>query len=330
MEEKKHTTLSKAFSRAFGRKTAPDPSEATTKQEDPTALPPNNDHHTVVDTHPTNPAHVADPAAHPAHGTNGTAPLITTGNPNPNTVLPSTQSPDTAYPPESAGVGPHHFHDGANLSRSSTLSRPGGLSDTEGHHNVNNPDGGLNPANVLLSRLTAYHAVVKNLQLYFNEIALVEQDIAKSMHKASTSISIPFKDGQQFMGKGGLQDVCVGVRDSAQARSEQHTAAARVIDETVVKNLRRLKRDIKSKIKGFKNDANLYATRVFKEREWSQEKTANLAKAIGLHEKGGHHQSDMEKTNSDPYLINLGKRLFLPPLSLNCHGTRHHMQRNLA
>jgi hypothetical protein len=171
-----------------------------------------------------------------------------------------------------------------------------------------------------MDRLTAYRGVIKNLQQYFNERAMVEHEMAKAMHKVSTSMVLPFKDGeQQFLGKGGLQDVCVGLRESSQIQSEQHVAGARFVEETIVKNLRRLKQDVKARIKTLKSDANLYATRVFKEREATQDKIGQLAKAIGLHENSGSgsagglgsHQAEMEKMQSDPYLIHLGKSFLL-------------------
>ncbi|KAF9956912.1 hypothetical protein BGZ65_002362 [Modicella reniformis] len=313
MEQKKSSTLGKAFSRAFGRKTAPTPPPLETAKQEvppttsaPTSAP--NKGHIVIDTRPP----VGNTATRepPTLGANGVgAPILTDGHP----TLPFDTA--TVSAPYSAGVAqspPLAFipsRDETNLSRSSTQSRPGaGLSDTEATSNFNNPEGGLNPANILLDRLIAYHAVVKNLQQYFNEIAIVEQSVAKAMHKASTTIVLPFKDGHQFLGKGGLQDVCVGVRESAQARSEQHTAAARFVEEIIVKNIRRLKQDIKVRSKGLRNDSTLCATRVFKEREVSQEKIGNLAKAIGLFENVGGHQSDMERIQSDPYLINLSLR----------------------
>ncbi|KAK3847009.1 MAG: hypothetical protein J3R72DRAFT_362747 [Linnemannia gamsii] len=165
---------------------------------------------------------------------------------------------------------------------------------------------GLNPADILLNRLISYRAIVKNLQQYFTEIAMVEQGTSKAMQRASTLIYVPFRDGHQFVGQGGLQDVCIGVRDSAKTRGEQHAAAGRFVDETIVKNLRRLKQDIKGRVKALKSDASLYSSKVFKERELTQERIGQLAKAIGLFEKvATGYQPDMEKSHSDPYLIHL-------------------------
>ncbi|KAG0364895.1 hypothetical protein BGX24_004411 [Mortierella sp. AD032] len=135
---------------------------------------------------------------------------------------------------------------------------------------------------------------------------MVEQGTSKAMQHASTLIYVPFRDGHQFVGQGGLQDVCIGVRDSAKTRGEQHAAAGRFVDETIVKNLRRLKQDIKGRVKALKSDASLYSSKVFKERELTQERIGQLAKAIGLFEKvAAGYQPDMEKSHSDPYLIHL-------------------------
>ncbi|OAQ32943.1 hypothetical protein K457DRAFT_70022 [Linnemannia elongata AG-77] len=192
-----------------------------------------------------------------------------------------------------------HVRDGTGLSNTSTTSR----------HGLSGEDGeGLNPADILLNRLNAFKGVIKNLQQYFTEIAEVETGVSKAMNKASGVLVVPFKDGQQFLGKGGFQDVCVGLRDSAKTNSEQHASAARFVEETIVKNLRRLKQDIKNKIKALKADTSLYSNKVFKEREATQERIASLAKAIGLFDMSGQHQPDMEKMHSDPYVINISLR----------------------
>jgi len=308
MDEKKKSTLSKAFSRTFNRKSLQSPPsspsalhpQATKKQgvAEPTITP------TPIDTTSTNVVNA---------NAIGNGKSTYDGPLSPNSLV---------SPPESAGVSlvtspiqfvneekeksprrsTMHVRDSTAMSNASTASRLG-MSGSED----NNQDAGLNPADILLGRLVAYKAVIKNLQQYFAEIVVVESGVSKSMHKASTLIAVPFKDGTQFLGMGGLQDVCAGMRDSSKLRSEQHANAARFVEETIVKNLRRLKQDIKNKIKAFKSDANLYSTRVFKERELTQERISNLAKAVGLFEMAGGLQRDMEKWESDPYVINLCK-----------------------
>ncbi|KAF9177668.1 hypothetical protein BGZ51_008468 [Haplosporangium sp. Z 767] len=273
MEEKKKSAFGKAFSRTFSRKSQqPPPAAAPVKP---------------VDTVPSTDA--LAPAANPASPT-----------PNPAPIMTSVSSPESTNAQDDSPMSPQnnamHTRDNTGLSNSSSMSR---------HGHAGEDGEGLNPADILLNRLAAFKGVIKNLQVYFAEVAEVETSVSKALNKASGVIVVPFKDGQQFLGKGGLQDVCTGIRDSAKTRSDQHANAARFVEETIVKNLRRLKQDIKGKIKAHKADAHLYSNKVFKEREITQERIADLAKAIALFDMSGQHQSDMEKMHSDPYVINL-------------------------
>ncbi|KAF9947216.1 hypothetical protein BGZ72_010786 [Mortierella alpina] len=201
-----------------------------------------------------------------------------------------------------------HLRYSTAMSNTSTSSQIG-LSSPEDNANTNSYEGGLNPADILLNRLLAYKAIVKNLQQYFSEIAQVEAGTARAMHKASSLIVVPFKDGQhQFLSTGGLLDVCVSLRDSAKTRGEQHANAAAFVEAMVVKNLRRLKRGIKDRIKALKSDAILYCTKVFREREATLEKIESLSKAIGFAEMARLHPPDSDKAHADPYVINLALR----------------------
>ncbi|KAG0057391.1 hypothetical protein BGZ83_010850 [Gryganskiella cystojenkinii] len=311
MEEKKKSTLGKAFSRTFSRNKDPKTASATVitpsapvaaaapvKQTSadlaaptsttnngilsPISIPTPNMTSSISPPHSTVTSPIQQESHHVAHNGNGHNGVVQVA-------------------PQSPKVNTMHVRDSTALSNSSSIGSRTGLEGTEGV----GADGGLNPADILLNRLVAFRGVVKNLQQYFTEVAAVETGVSKAMHKASGVITVPFKDGQQFLGKGGLQDVCSGIRDSAKTRSDQHASAARFVEETVVKNLRRLKQDIKAKIKALKADTNLYSNRVFKERELTQERIASLAKAIGLFDMAGQHQPDMEKMQSDPYVINL-------------------------
>jgi len=296
MEEKKKSTIGKAFSRTFSRKpTAP----AAAPAPAPTAVAAAP---VKADVAPISTSHngILSPISIPT-------PNMTSISPPDFTNVSRVTSPthDNGMVPQSPQNHSMHVRDSTGLSNSSSSGSRTGLEEGVA------ADGGLNPADILLNRLVAFRAVVKNLQQYFTEVAQVEVGVSKAMHKASSVITVPFKDGQQFLGKGGLQDVCTGIRDSAKTRSDQHASAARFVEETVVKNLRRLKQDIKAKIKALKADTNLYSNRVFKERELTQERIASLAKAIGLFDMSGQHQPDMEKVQLDPYVINLGKFFFL-------------------
>ncbi|KAG0011241.1 hypothetical protein BGZ80_000827 [Entomortierella chlamydospora] len=331
MDLKKKSTLSKAFSR-FRRKSASQPDSnspptaalesnsaeaapssqpavapssepAVAPSSEPPALP---EKHITIDTKPTNlPAANDNGMSHLDDGHNivtpPVSPLTSSMHPHVNTGMSHlSDSHNTVTPPISPLSSSMHPHENTAMSSESSTSNQV-LSSTEG----NNQEEGLNPADLLLSRLTAYRLVLKDLQKYFTEIVSIENGIAKAMHKASNTIVVPFKDGTQFMGKGGFQDVCIAIHNSTRVRGDQRASAARFVDETIVTSFRRLKKDIKAKIKNLKSDTNLYETRVYKEREATQERIGSLAKAIGLFENSGGHQLDMEKSHSDPYLLNL-------------------------
>jgi hypothetical protein len=317
------STIGKAFSRHFGRKSStPATKPATTVTASPPASPQpaaaavHPQKQVFIDTHPNSLASKGHDNGY-SSGNGGQNDLLSPVSIPSPTLQATISPPDSAVPfsPENPTAPPVHFATNVNGNGDAmsprmthtTHTRESTVMSTTSNEGDTMPisgNEGINPADILLNRLNSYRAIVKNLQQYFIEIAMVEQGTSKAMQRASTLIYVPFKDGHQFVGQGGLQDVCIGVRDSAKTRSEQHAAAARFVDETIVKNLRRLKQDIKSRVKALKADSNLYNMKVFKEREASQERIGQLAKAIGLLEKvGGGHHTDI---HSDPYLIHLG------------------------
>lgn len=213
-----------------------------------------------------------------------------------------------------------HARDATAMTNASTVSRiSAGLSSPTSFSSLGDSSSssssagdtgyGQNPADILQTRMHAYRSVVKNLQQFFAEVAAVEAGTSRAWSKAASVLVVPFKDGHQFLGKGGVQDVCAGLRDSAKRRGEQHAGAARFVEETVVERLRRLKQDLKGKIRAIRMDTNLYNNRVFRERELTQEKVGGLARAIGLYEKAAGYQAE-ENMRLDPYLVNLGKSAF--------------------
>ncbi|KAK3823503.1 MAG: hypothetical protein J3Q66DRAFT_332046 [Benniella sp.] len=289
MEEKKKSTLGKAFARTFSRKT---PSKTAEPAPAAAAPVPVADAPAAGATPaPEKPVESVVPeASPPSSAASSVSPIAI---PDATPASPAAQTHDGS--PKSPISHSAHVREGTALTNASATS----------HHGLGEDGEGLNPADILLNRLNAFRGVIKNLQQYFTDIAHVETTMSKSMNKTSTLITIPFKDGQQFLGTGGLQDVCIGIRDSTKTRSDQHASAARFVEETIVKNLRKLKQDIKARVKTLKADSTLYSNKVFKEREATQEKIASLAKAIGLYDMSGQHHHDMEKASSDPFVINL-------------------------
>ncbi|KAG0074274.1 hypothetical protein BGZ92_003468, partial [Podila epicladia] len=202
------------------------------------------------------------PDVHFATNTNASKPIqATTRQELPSQLLPP-------LPFETV----RHTRDATAMTNTSTVSRiSAGLSsptsfassgDSPFSFSAEGDTGyGQNPADILQTRMHAYRSVIKNLQQFFAEVAAVETGTSRAWSKAASVLVVPFKDGHQFLGKGGLQDVCAGLRDSAKLRGEQHAGVARFVEETVVKHLRRLKQDLKGKIRAIRMDTNLYNNR---------------------------------------------------------------------
>ncbi|KAF9436467.1 hypothetical protein BGZ76_003898 [Entomortierella beljakovae] len=339
MDTKRKSTLGRAFALFKSKsssQTQPQPTDTSPANQDNNSseiTAPSK--HVVIDTNPTN---LQGGKSTPSHDANEISDSCV-NNMDSKTELsdqpisPGIHSPEVAYISSPESTGPSQFASSTHNTNDSQhntnkISPPGSPVFSSTHFRENTgmtnqssstfqglsssedggPEGGINPADILLNRLAAYRLVVKNLQLYFTDIAQVEGSISKAMQKSSNMIVVPFKDGSQFLGKGGLQDVCTGVRESTKTRGDQHAAEARFVEETIVKRIRRLKQDIKGRIKSLKSDTDLYESKVFKEREATQELIGTLAKAVGLFENIGGHQSDMENAQSDPYLINISLR----------------------
>ncbi|KAF9573812.1 hypothetical protein EC968_007883 [Mortierella alpina] len=290
--EYKRRSIGKAFSRTFSRKGTAYAPQTPSKD-------------TMVDARPTiNTTHLAPSAS--STMTSNSSPG-SANNSDPSSPTHAANKRTTALrPPQDISKHLRYSTAMSNTSTSSQIGHSSSEDNTNSSNHNNSYEGGLNPADILLSRLLAYKAIVKNLQHYFSEIAQVEAGTARAMQKASGLIVVPFKDGQhQFLSTGGLLDVCVSLRDSAKTRGEQHANAAAFVEAMVVKNLRRLKRGVKDRIKALKSDAILYCTKVFREREATLEKIEDLTKAISFAELARLHPPDNDRTHVDPYVINL-------------------------
>ncbi|CAO3565486.1 unnamed protein product [Mortierella alpina] len=298
--EYKRRSIGNALSRTFSRK-------STAYQPQ---TPPKN---TLVDARPTiNTTHLTPSASSTMTTTSSPGSATNSGSDSP-THAPNERSAALRPPRDTS----KHLRYSTAMSNTRTSSQTG-LSSPEDNANSYSYEGGLNPADILLNRLLAYKAIVKNLQHYFSEIAQVEAGTSRAMLKASGLIVVPFKGGQhQFLSTGGLFDVCVSLRDAAKTRGEQHANAAAFVEAMVVKNLRRLKRGIKDRIKALKSDAILYCTKVFREREATLEKIEALTKAIALADLARLHPPDSDKMHADPYVISLGEWLLSVEICAN-------------
>ncbi|KAH6901386.1 hypothetical protein BKA70DRAFT_1310490, partial [Coprinopsis sp. MPI-PUGE-AT-0042] len=115
----------------------------------------------------------------------------------------------------------------------------------------------------------SWKAIVKQLCMYFEGIADIENNTAKEMMKLSGLIQVPFRSGNQFLGEGGLQDVYYSIRDKSKTIADQHANLGRTIDSSIVQHLQKLLVEIKAHIRNVQNDTGKLASSVAHERTTS-------------------------------------------------------------
>ncbi|TFK21233.1 hypothetical protein FA15DRAFT_624186 [Coprinopsis marcescibilis] len=177
-------------------------------------------------------------------------------------------------------------HHQGNLSRatSRTSARPlSTLSKSQSLIKKNIEVQDLRPADVLIERFVAWKAIVKQLTMYFEGIADIENNTAKELAKLAGVIQVPFKSGNQFLGEGGLQDVYYGIRDKTRTISDQHANLGRTIDSSIVQHLQKLLAEIKAHIRNVQNDTGKLAAGVAKEREMSTRLVGELANSVSMY-----------------------------------------------
>ncbi|KAF8149178.1 hypothetical protein B0H34DRAFT_667829 [Crassisporium funariophilum] len=192
-------------------------------------------------------------------------------------------------------------HEPATLSRAtsrasarSTMSRNQSLI----KKNIELQD--LQPADVLIERFVAWKAIVKQLTMYFQGIADIENNTAKEMTKLSGIIQVPFRAGNQFLGEGGLQDVFYSLRDKTRIIADQHAQLGRTVDSSIVQHLQKLGAEIRAHIKNVQNDTGKLATSVAKERELSTKLVGELANDVSTFKNTPMNLA----ARNDPYLAN--------------------------
>jgi len=158
----------------------------------------------------------------------------------------------------------------------------------------------LRPSDILLNRFVAWKSLINQLIQYFEGIADIENNTATTLLKLGGVIQVPFREGNQFMGEGGLQDVYYKLRDGARAVADTHASLGRTVDSSIVQHLIKLKSEVKAHIRNIQQDTGKLAVAVAKERELSVKAIADLSKAITVSKNTPMKVSVRE----DPYVNN--------------------------
>ncbi|GAA6022383.1 hypothetical protein JCM10207_004747 [Rhodosporidiobolus poonsookiae] len=159
----------------------------------------------------------------------------------------------------------------------------------------------LRPSDILIERFTAWKRLVKNLITYFEGIADIEANTAKELARLGGVIQVPFREGNQFLGEGGVQDIFYGVRERTRVIADHHANLAKTVEGSIVQHLQKLKVEVSAHIKNIQADTGKLASSVAREREVSTKMITDLARSITMLKNtpmGVHAKEDPWYTNS--------------------------------
>ena len=137
-------------------------------------------------------------------------------------------------------------------------------------------------SNSPLPRCAGWKHICKQLVSYFQGIADIEYNTARELTKLGGVIQVPFREGNQFLGEDGIQDVYYSIRDKTRVIADHHANLAKTVEGSIVQHLQKLRSEIKAHIKNVQQDTGRLANSVAKEREMSTKMITDLAKSITL------------------------------------------------
>jgi len=160
----------------------------------------------------------------------------------------------------------------------------------------------LRPSDILIERFNGWKHITKQLIAYFEGIADIEYNTAKELTKLGGVIQVPFREGNQFLGEEGIQDIYYGIRDKTRLIADHHANLAKTVEGSIVQHLQKLRSEIKAHVRNVQQDTGKLANSVAKEREMSTKMISDLARSITLLKN-----TPMSVTaKEDPYTVNQG------------------------
>lgn len=151
----------------------------------------------------------------------------------------------------------------------------------------------------MLTRLTAWRKILKDIITYFREIQTHYEHRSKSLAKlAGVLNSTPTPQG--FLQSGGLDDA-VQILRSYNKLAIQESAKAREIEEDVILALTGLRSDLQQKIKEIKNLSGDFKNGVDREMAATRRAVDSLQEILGQTEV----DSSLTTGKQDPYLLRL-------------------------
>ncbi|KDN38265.1 hypothetical protein K437DRAFT_28182 [Tilletiaria anomala UBC 951] len=174
-------------------------------------------------------------------------------------------------------------YDAHSISRATSLSRKSTVASRNASLiKKNTGPHELRPSDILIERFIGWKHITKQLISYFEGIADIEYNTAKELTKLGGVIQVPFREGNQFLGEEGIQDVYYAIRDKTRVIADHHANLGKTVEGSIVQHLQKLRSEIKAHIKNVQQDTGKLANSVAKEREMSTKMITDLAKSITL------------------------------------------------
>ena len=93
---------------------------------------------------------------------------------------------------------------------------------------------------------------------------------------------MPFREGNQFLGEDGLQDIFYSIREKTRTIADHHSNLAKTVEGSIVQHLEKLRAEIKAHVRNVQQDTGKLANTVAREREISTKMISDLARSITL------------------------------------------------
>ena len=79
------------------------------------------------------------------------------------------------------------------------------------------------------------------------------------MTKLGGVIQVPLREGNQFLGEDGVQDIFYDIRDKTRVIADQHANLAKTVEGSIVQHLEKLRTEIKAHIHNVQQDTGKLA-----------------------------------------------------------------------
>lgn len=154
---------------------------------------------------------------------------------------------------------------------------------------------------LLSDRLVAWRSLIKMLIKYVREVARAKSAVAKAHTKAAELLSIPSGNYDQFLQSDGILQVMSEMQRLSRTIAADEATSANTMDLSIIKELRRMKVDIKRKAKAILANTSLENRRLSRDEAVLSGAILKLGRCIDTAESA---KAEGNGYHIDPWLAN--------------------------